>query len=64
MDGEELEFSEGFTDLHTVVYREVLEGRGFGIAEARPSIELAHAIRTAVPVGAKGEYHPLVKQVS
>jgi UDP-N-acetyl-2-amino-2-deoxyglucuronate dehydrogenase len=64
VDGEELEFSEGFTELHTVVYREVLEGRGFGIAEARPSIELAHAIRTAVPVGPKGEYHPLVKGAS
>ena len=40
VDGEELEFSEGFTDLHTRVYEEVLAGRGFGIDEARPSIEL------------------------
>lgn len=64
VDGEAFEFSEGFTDLHTAVYREVLEGRGSGIAEARPSIELAHAIRTAAPVGAKGEYHPLVKTAS
>ena len=47
VDGEQLEFSEGFTDLHTRVYEEVLSGRGFGIADARPSIELSHRIRTA-----------------
>ncbi len=45
VDGAEVEFSEGFTDLHTRVYEEVLAGRGFGIDEARPSIELAHRIR-------------------
>ena len=47
VDGEQLEFSEGFTDLHTRVYEEVLAGRGFGIADARPSIELSHRIRHA-----------------
>lgn len=47
VDGEQLEFSEGFTDLHTRVYQEVLAGRGFGIAEARPSIEMSHRIRHA-----------------
>lgn len=47
VDGEQLEFSEGFTDLHTRVYEEVLAGRGFGITEARPSIELSHRIRHA-----------------
>jgi UDP-N-acetyl-2-amino-2-deoxyglucuronate dehydrogenase len=47
VDGEQLEFSEGFTDLHTRVYEEALAGRGFGIAEARPSIELSHRIRQA-----------------
>ncbi len=45
VDGEELEFSEGFTDLHTRVYEEVIAGRGFGIEDARPSIELVHSIR-------------------
>ncbi len=45
--GEEVEFSGGFRDLHTVVYEEMLAGRGFGIADARPSIELVHRIRTA-----------------
>jgi UDP-N-acetyl-2-amino-2-deoxyglucuronate dehydrogenase len=47
VDGEQLEFSEGFTDLHTRVYEEILAGRGFGITEARPSIELSHRIRHA-----------------
>ena len=45
VDGEEMEFSEGFTDLHTRVYEEVLAGRGFGIDDARPSIELTSTIR-------------------
>jgi UDP-N-acetyl-2-amino-2-deoxyglucuronate dehydrogenase len=45
VDGEKLEFSDGFTDLHTRVYEEVLAGRGFGIEDARPSIELVHSIR-------------------
>ena len=51
VDGEQLEFSEGFTDLHTRVYEEVLAGRGFGIADARPSIELSHRIRHAPITG-------------
>lgn len=45
VDGEEVEFSEGFTDLHTRSYEEILAGRGFGIAAAKPSIDLAYAIR-------------------
>lgn len=51
IDGQEVEFSEGFTDLHTRVYEEVLAGRGFGIADAKPSIELTYQIRHAVPEG-------------
>jgi UDP-N-acetyl-2-amino-2-deoxyglucuronate dehydrogenase len=47
VDGEQLEFSDGFTDLHTRCYSEVLAGRGFGVADARPSIELSHLIRHA-----------------
>ena len=45
MDGKEIEFSDGFTDLHTKSYAEILAGRGFGLKDARPSIELAHDIR-------------------
>ena len=52
VDGEQLEFSEGFTDLHTRVYEEALAGRGFGLDEARPSIELSHRIRQAPITGA------------
>jgi UDP-N-acetyl-2-amino-2-deoxyglucuronate dehydrogenase len=47
VDGQQLEFSEGFTDLHTRVYQEVLDGRGFGIDDARSSIELSYQIRQA-----------------
>lgn len=53
VDGREVEFSDGFTDLHTLVYREILEGRGPGIADARPAIVLAHQIRTATVQGAQ-----------
>ena len=45
VDGEEVEFSEGFSDLHTRSYEEILGGSGFGITDARPSIELAHRVR-------------------
>lgn len=45
IDGEEFEFSEGFTDLHTQSYKHILEGKGFGIADARASISLVHDIR-------------------
>ena len=65
VDGREIEFSEGFTDLHTRVYQEVLAGRGFGIDQARPSIELTAAIRhTDVSPAAQHERHPQVEQVS
>jgi UDP-N-acetyl-2-amino-2-deoxyglucuronate dehydrogenase len=45
VDGEDVEFSGAFTDLHVRSYEEVLAGRGFGIDDARPSITLAHMIR-------------------
>jgi UDP-N-acetyl-2-amino-2-deoxyglucuronate dehydrogenase len=60
MEGTEIEFSEGFTDLHTKSYQAILDGKGFNLTEALPSIELAHAIRTQKPVGVKGDYHPFV----
>jgi UDP-N-acetyl-2-amino-2-deoxyglucuronate dehydrogenase len=61
LNNEKFEFSDGFADLHTEVYRQVLAGNGFGIEDARPSIELAHEIRSAIPIGMKGDYHPLAK---
>lgn len=51
VDGRDLEFSEGFADLHTRVYEETLAGRGFSIGDARPSIELVSALRNARPSG-------------
>lgn len=60
VDGEEVEFSGGFSDLHTLVYRETLAGRGFGIEDARPSVELVHAIRHAQPVRPAGPHHPMI----
>ena len=47
IDGQEVEFTEGFTELHTTVYKEILAGRGAGIEEARPSIDLVYRIRKA-----------------
>lgn len=61
ISGEQLEFSEGFTDLHTTSYREVLAGRGYGLADARHCIETVDVIRNATPVrGEAGEVHPFV----
>lgn len=59
LDGQEFEFSEGFTDLHTKSYERILAGEGFGAEEVRPSIELVHQIRTAPQAGLTGDYHPL-----
>ena len=63
VDGDEIEFSGGFTDLHTRSYEEILAGNGFGLDEARNSIEIVSTIRAAEPVGLDGEYHPFCKLV-
>jgi len=60
VDGTEVEFSDGFTDLHTRIYEEVLAGRGFGIADARPSIELAYRIRCAPVATPDRMAHPML----
>jgi UDP-N-acetyl-2-amino-2-deoxyglucuronate dehydrogenase len=62
IEGNEIEFSEGFTDLHTKSYKAILDGHGFNLREALPSIELAHQIRTQIPIGVKGDYHPFAKK--
>ena len=56
---EEFEFSGGFTDLHTESYRQILAGNGFGLDDVRTCIQIVYDIRNAVPVGLKGDYHPL-----
>ncbi len=63
VDGAELEFSGGFTDLHTQTYQSILQGNGYGLEDARPSIETVFSIRNASPVGLKGEVHPLAYTV-
>ena len=61
IDGDEFEFSVGFTELHTKSYQKILAGEGFRIAEARNCIEIVSTIRNATPIGLKGDYHPLAK---
>ncbi|MCK9254289.1 MAG: Gfo/Idh/MocA family oxidoreductase [Bacteroidales bacterium] len=62
MENEEIEFSDGFTDLHTESYRHILNGQGFGLKEARSSIQTVYNIRNASPIGIVGDYHPLLKK--
>jgi UDP-N-acetyl-2-amino-2-deoxyglucuronate dehydrogenase len=63
VDGKEVEFSKGFTDLHTLTYQEILTGRGFGLKDARQSVESAYIIRNAKPAGLQGDYHPFLKKI-
>ena len=61
IDGEPIEFSNGFTDLHTKSYSEILNGKGFTLKEARPAVALAHEIREMETIGLIGDYHPFSK---
>lgn len=61
VDGQEIEFSDGFTDLHTCVYEKTLAGNGFGIADARPSIELTHRIRNSEISAYDTMTHPFLR---
>jgi len=63
VDGNEIEFSGGFTDLHTRSYEEILKGNGFGLDEAYGSIRTVSTIRNLNAIGMKGDYHPFVKKV-
>ncbi|KZX64535.1 MULTISPECIES: UDP-N-acetyl-2-amino-2-deoxy-D-glucuronate oxidase [Stutzerimonas stutzeri group] len=65
VDGSEIEFSEGFTDLHTISYQEILAGRGYGIEDARHCVETVNTIRSAPAVSAAdGEGHPFLKALN
>lgn len=61
IEGEEIEFSDGFTDLHTTSYQNILNGNGFGLKEAYPSIRIVQEIRQSQPLGLVGDYHPFAK---
>jgi UDP-N-acetyl-2-amino-2-deoxyglucuronate dehydrogenase len=63
VDGEEIEFSDGFADLHIASYRQVLKGQGFRLADVRPSIETVAAIRSQAIDKALGQVHPFVAQL-
>ncbi len=63
VDGEEFEFSEGFTDLHTKSYEHILNGGGFGLDEAKNSINIVSKIRKLPALGLEGNYHPFCKKV-
>ena len=61
ISGEQLEFSEGFTDLHTVSYREILQGRGYGLADARHCVETVEALRQMSLTAPGADAHPFVR---
>lgn len=61
IDGEPLEYAEGFSDLHTRLYEEAIAGRGFSLEDNRAGVEIVHDIRHAAVDLKRGERHPLVK---
>ncbi|MBO4646247.1 MAG: Gfo/Idh/MocA family oxidoreductase [Bacteroidales bacterium] len=63
IDNDTFEFSEGFTDLHTVAYRKILEGNGFTLKDARNYVSICQDIRNTDAIGLVGDYHPMLKQL-
>jgi UDP-N-acetyl-2-amino-2-deoxyglucuronate dehydrogenase len=64
VDGEEFEFSGGFTGLHTDIYRDILAGRGFGVEDSRPAIDLVYQLRYFAPVQGDGSHvHPFLNRL-
>lgn len=63
VDNKEIEFSTGFTNLHTIAYQDILSGKGLGLSEARSSIAIAYEIRLAEAIGLKGSYHPYLGRI-
>ncbi len=63
MDNEEIEFSTGFTELHTRSYEGILKGEGYGLLDAKTSIQIVHDIRNAEISSLQGDYHPFVKKI-
>jgi UDP-N-acetyl-2-amino-2-deoxyglucuronate dehydrogenase len=61
LEGKEIEFSDGFTELHTLSYKDILNGGGFRISESLKAIQTVYEIRNQNPIGLKGDYHPLAK---
>lgn len=63
VNGEEVEFSDGFTDLHGESYRGILAGRGFGLEQSRTAVEMVHEIRNAAESALTEDYHPFCRQI-
>lgn len=63
IDNETFEFSDGFTDLHTRAYEQILAGRGFTLEDARNYVGICQDIRNTDPIGRVGEYHPLLQTI-
>ena len=63
VDKQELEFSDGFTDLHTLSYEQILNGKGFGLETAKSSIDTVYQIRTQKVKPLLGDYHPKLKEI-
>ena len=63
VSGKEVEFSEGFTELHTHSYQEIINGNGFGLDDARNSVQIVHELRTRKAVGITGDYHPILRNI-
>jgi UDP-N-acetyl-2-amino-2-deoxyglucuronate dehydrogenase len=61
IDGNSFEFSDGFTELHTLSYKNILSGNGFPLNEAKSAIKIVHDIRSQKPIGLQGDYHPFAK---
>ena len=61
VEGEEIEFSEGFGDLHTISYKNIIQGNGFGLTDALQCIQIVYEIRKGVNAPLVGDYHPFIK---
>ncbi len=59
IDDKEVEFSQGFTDLHTRSYEAIIDGHGYGLHDAEKAIKIAYDIRNERPVGITDSFHPL-----
>ena len=64
IDGETFDFTDGFTELHTEAYKQILSGNGFTIDDAESYVNICHQVRNSTPVGRTGEYHPMLLQVN
>ncbi|PAF51934.1 Gfo/Idh/MocA family oxidoreductase [Helicobacter sp. 13S00477-4] len=63
INNDEVEFSDGFTNLHTNSYEEILQDKGFDLKDSKESIQIIHDIRNTSPIGLAGDYHPLCQRI-